>query len=223
MQGVEQEVRLELHLQPGEPGLGELRFELRRPQLALTRRGVLTDAVIDKDHRPVQGRVRDEPEGKRPHGAGEQRCRLRRGTAGPARDRVIQRGESEHDDARDSNVQSEPEQPGAALQRPATPEPQDPRREKHPPQRRRHLRQQRRADGPRPIAHELVDAPQQSPRHPGAEDKGPAPRGENRSPCAHEAIIPWAPWSRLGRRSLRPLVACRPRFVASRSKSSPDC
>ena len=48
MQGVEQEMRMQLHPQDLELGLRQLRFELRRPQLTIAEAAIVHPRLIDR-------------------------------------------------------------------------------------------------------------------------------------------------------------------------------
>ena len=61
MQGVEEEMRLELQLQGVQLGLHQLGLELRRPQLVLAQAPRVLRHGADAEHGPIQQAVPQEP------------------------------------------------------------------------------------------------------------------------------------------------------------------
>src|SRR5215204_1094062 len=121
---VEEEVRMELHLEGFELRLRELRLEPRRAQLALAEASVVAEDLIEQKQQPVDAvvlrRVIDDPLERRPRrvvltGAADEEEVV---------DDVERAGDDEDEAGGEEQVEQEAAQPALALQRVAIGEPE---------------------------------------------------------------------------------------------------
>src|SRR6266850_2486583 len=188
VQRIEQEVRLELHLERFQARRGELGFELRGAQLPFPQPPVMRDAVVACDDRPVEPAVQRKPPHEVAQLGHEQWIVARHRAPEPPLVHDHQQYFQEHRGGAGQEVHSDAARPKGALERRIAPaEPDGRRSENGPHERARHVEAQRRQErhglAAQAHVHRDLRRQQQAPGGPDRQDHPPA-RIRRASPTA---------------------------------------
>jgi hypothetical protein len=179
VQGVEEKMRVELHLERLELRLRELRFELRGAHLALAIAFVVADGVARAERRRIDEQVNvklahQAPDEHLPERARIRVCSERREMNGEVGEKSEVCGGDEH---AGGQVDDEAAHPRSAFERETPTEPEDERRETRPTAPTEHLPSEHRPEGDWEIFQTQTEISlarvEQSEEEPEADDEAP--------------------------------------------------